>query len=337
MELEDISVPGLTDNVIDDNSKTRKVKLIVKDNDHNIDGDLRKIRMAAAESYTDAMQLMTRYGIDISTITLLCSLPAETNLDKLARYVELDHNGIVSIEYGDRSNKKTNRSLTPPKKKEPKKTFLNQATIRMAPPDATDRGFLNIKIFKNGSLQITGPKNMDEFYYIITKIKGILEKGGVRKTKSGEKKVRYIPKGTKLEITNPNIRLINSMFDLGFLLDRKKLDDILKIRHHYYTSDKIIGYVDHNYTSSEGHSGVHVEHHYNDNNTTHIFVFQTGSVIMTGAKNIYQILDAYHYITEIINHYRNEIEIVNIDIDELYLAIKEYRYLKKTRRNTLYG
>lgn len=330
-------IPAFTEEVIEsDTDSGRKMKILFNSisddiSNTNVDNikELQILRNIVSTSYNETMAIMKRCGIRISTITLLCKLVTKTNLKLLAKYIKLDEDNIVSIEYGDRKCLRTNRCIYPMKKKT-KKTFLNQATIRMKAPNIDNtleikRNCINIKIFKNGSLQITGPKDMEEFYYVIKKVSDILEKGCTRKTKDGKKKIRYIPKNTSISIQDPNIRLINTDFKLNYKVDRKKLGDILKLNHNYRTKDNIIGYVDCDYASIDGHSGVHIIHHYNETNVTHIFVFHTGSIIMTGAKNIYQILDAYQYIMKIISHYKKQIQIVDIDPNKLKEAIIDFR------------
>ena len=327
--------------------------------------DLKKIRNIIAGSYSNMMKTLKSYGIKISTITLDCKLRIKVNMHAFAKYVELDLDTIVSVEYGPRSDKKTNRSIVPIKKKNNNKnTFLNQVTIRIKPLSGPDDKYINIKIFRNGSLQITGCIDIDDFYYVSIIIMKKLSDGVVVKSKGVKKKIRFVPKGTSIllneyalkniglckksgfkkinqidkigstyiAINSPKIRLINSDFKIGYKIDRKRLADILQKRHGKDSIDKYIGYIDCNYSPSGGHSGVHIRHYNNDTNITHIFVFQTGSVIMTGAKNLPQIINAYHYIMNILNYYYHEIKIVELDPIAVDAVIN--LYLKKKKQLT---
>ena len=321
-----------------------KEKDIDELDDTNGKYNLDKIRNVVSGSYMRAMRELDMWGIKISTITLNCKLLIPVNMYTFAKYVELDMDGIVGVEYGPRDDKATNRSIVPIKKKKAnKKSFLNQVTVRANRKGARTGKYMNIKIFRNGTLQLTGCKNMDDFYDIAVLIMRKLAAGRIIVKGGVKKKVRFVPKGTKistgssetsrdavLDICDPKIRLINTNFSIDYNIDRKKFADILHENHKINTTDKKFGHIDCKYNQSSGHSGVHIKHHGkytsidNKKSCTHIFVFRTGSIIMTGAKNLPQIIDAYHYIVSILNHYKNAIRIVYLDPTAVNKKVDEY-------------
>nr|AEX62867.1 TATA-box-binding protein-like protein [Moumouvirus Monve] len=99
----------------------------------------------------------------------------------------------------------------------------------MKPMNNPTRNYINIKVFKNGSLQMTGCKDMDDFYDVTMTLIKILKKGRLMKNKKGESvKIDFIEEPKKIGIFNIKIRMINSNFKLDYKVDREKLAKILK-------------------------------------------------------------------------------------------------------------
>ena len=62
------------------------------------------------------------------------------------------------------------------------------------------------------------------------------------------------------------------------------------------------------------------------NQYAYIFVFQSGNIIITGAKNSSNILEAYEYITNLLRKYKNSIQkskIAEILMDNVNDELKE--------------
>lgn len=132
--------------------------------------------------------------------------------------------------------------------------------------------------------------------------------------------------------------MINSNFRVDYKIDRKKLDRILKKNHGHNTKDKTIGYVKSKYDPTGGHSCVNIKYKYDENNTISIFVFQTGAIIITGAKNYSQIMSAYIFIDKILKRYMDEIKIIDLDPNlvekELHNFLLQCESKKQTNKNT---
>ncbi|AEQ33220.1 TATA-box-binding [Acanthamoeba polyphaga mimivirus] len=281
------------------------------------------------ETYMEAKNFLKNNNILVSTITLDCKLGTLIDVDRFAKYVVLKEEEIVSVKFGNRNNPATNRTIVviKPKKKPSKKNFYNQVTILMKPMNNPIRNYINIKVFKNGSLQMTGCKDMDDFYNVTLTLVKILKKGRLMKNKKGEQvKINYIDDIDKIGIYDIKIRMINSNFKLNYKIDREKLANILKKYHGKHSKDKEIGFVEYKFQPMGGHSCVNIKYNHENGNKTSIFVFQTGAVIITGAKTFDQIIIAYNFIHKILNKYYDRIKIV--DLEEIVVQEEIAKYFK---------
>jgi TATA-box binding protein (TBP) (component of TFIID and TFIIIB) len=288
----------------------------------------------AEQLYIEAKKFLEEHCISISTITLDCKLHTIIDLDKFAKYVILRDDEIVSVKYGNRKDPATNRTIVMlnTKKKPSTKNFYNQVTIRMKPKNNKKRNYINIKVFKNGSLQMTGCKDMNDFNDVTTTLIKILRRGENIKNKNGdETHINFINNPTDIGIYDVKIRMINSNFRVGYKIDRKKLAKILKKYHGRNTDDKELGYVEFKYGPNSGHSCVNIKYNYDGKNKPSIFVFQTGAIIITGAKNLQQIIMAYQFINKILDRYRDKIKI--IELDQIMVQKEIANFFKKIEAN----
>lgn len=273
-----------------------------------------EINDTSTQSYIDSKKFLTDKKIKISTITLDCKLHVIVDTDKLAKYVILREDGIVSIKYGDRKNAATNRTIVAVKKKQSTKNFYNQVTILMKPTNNPTKNYMNIKVFDNGSVHVTGCTDIDDFNNVMGTLIKILKKGQDIRTKHDKiRHIEYINDKKKIGIYDAKIRMINSNFKLPYKIDRKKVAFLLKKYHGNRTTDTEIGYVEFKHKPNGGHSCVNIKFKYDEISTPSIFMFQTGAIIITGAKNLYQIIAAYHYIFLIIDKYLGQIKIIELN------------------------
>jgi len=300
--------------------------------------------------------------ISISTITTTLKLNCTFNLVDIYKCVKLDANkiigfkcnGWVKIKLGDNivylppapkdndeSDKSDIETTKPVKKlsshyneiksyynnlkiKRSQYRFFNQVTayIKLG----TDR-YINVKIFKNGSLQMTGIKKISECNIIIDKLlneiknsvnsnsisavpaTGLLLPEFITKTYPANTIIKLINKGDEdLKVLTFSIRMINSNCKVPFKINRDALFQLLK-------ADKIKCRYDPN-----SHACVNIRHDINETDNVSIFVFQSGSIIITGGKTISDINKGYHYIMNIISkHYET---IKKKDLDEYIDSLK---------------
>jgi TATA-box binding protein (TBP) (component of TFIID and TFIIIB) len=203
--------------------------------------------------------------------------------------------------------------------KRSKHRFFNQATayIKLS----ADR-YINVKIFKNGSLQMTGIKKTQECNIIINKLlselifpinsnsiapypTGTILPDFMQTPEPVNTMVHFMEMTpitnpvtvvtlTDLKVTDFNIRMINSNCKVPFKINRDILFQLLK-------KDKVKCRYDPN-----SHACVNIRHDINANDKVSIFVFQSGSIIITGGKTISDINHGYHYIMGIISkHYES--------------------------------
>jgi len=234
----------------------------------------------------------------ISTITSVLKLSQIIDLEKIYKQLPISEKYIPYIEYGCDNIPRgfSEKSLIKKRKKKKKKIFYNQATIHVI----HDGKIMNVKLFNNGRIQITGLKNENQAVKLVKKL------------------IQYFKDfdviGEYSELIENKIVLINSDFDLGFEINREKL--------HY----EIIG--NDIYSSYEPciYPGVNIKYFINTNNTcgicecenmcngkgdgygdggckkVTIAVFKSGKVIITGGQNQEQIIESYRFITNFIQN-----------------------------------
>lgn len=220
--------------------------------------------------------------------------------------------------------------------------FYNQCSI-IVKPDLNRRP-VNIKLFSNGAISLTGCKEdndgIDAIEVLLKELKNYPE-------------VFVNENKEAIRITKYKITMINSDYQLNFKIDRKKLYNILKATNllvmyepETYPGVKIYYYWN---TSNKDNNGICVckdikrlrngKTNYKKCNgkgngygnteckKVTIAVFQSGSVIITGARSELQIKHAYERINSIIkNNYKNIVknsiedfmkeQLLNVDIEE---------------------
>lgn len=251
---------------------------------------------------------LIEWGLTISTMTITCQLDTEFNITNIGKYLEMSSKDIISVKYGDETEgtralvfKKINK---PKKKKKKHKSFYNQATVKIN--SSRKEKPTNIKLFKNGSLQMTGCNSVESAIECLNKLCIELTRN---KAIIDVKNLSFI---SKPFVTNPTqvgadkindfkIGMINSNFKIGFRIDRDKLYEILIQSNVECTFEPCV------------HACVSIKYNYNDERNISVFVFESGAVIITGARNKDQIVDAFRFITCILCENYNNIVVENID------------------------
>ena len=110
-------------------------------------------------------------GVSISTMCGNCKIGGTLNLNNIIKYLPLNTNDILTVKV----NKDKMRSLIPIKEKKRRTTkktvkkaspFYNQVTVVVRIyegkyTDLNDEKKINLKLFKNGSIQISGLKRLE--------------------------------------------------------------------------------------------------------------------------------------------------------------------------------
>lgn len=260
----------------------------------------------------------------VSTITCNANIGNDIDIDLSILYEHItpseENNNIIWIQ-NLRDNSQFTKGTYPKKirkskkKNKKKNRFDNQITIIFK----IDINYMpNIKIFKNGNIQLTGIKKTNDTeyiaYHIINKIKDIYN--NIDKNIDKNNNNDFI---SSLEYSNFKIRMINTDFKTytddklknKFIIRRKELHNILISKKYNNKSSFQPGI----------YQGVKLEYYYNKNNDGkcicefHSFnkknistdckkvtvaIFESGSVLITGGITFEQVQRAYEYITSII-------------------------------------
>lgn len=239
----------------------------------------------------------------ISTMTVVCKFSTELLCGNIARYIDLKPDSILSVTHGKFDDNRTNRSIVPKKanagkKKKKKNVFYNQVSMYVH-IKAKRKKPVNIKIFSNGAIQMTGCKTIDNALETLSKI--IFE---MKKTRAiinySTMKMEEVPfaKYPNLLdfncVTNVKIAMINSNFKMPFKIDRGKLYNLLLAENYECLFDPV------------KHACVNIKFE-NSEKTISIFVFEGGSIIITGARNCSQISEAYNFINKYLLTNHNQI------------------------------
>ena len=220
--------------------------------------------------------------------------------------------GFLKMEYEAKVIGSSTRDILT-KRKVTEKTFFNQATLVVRKKLSEDRGWkeVNIKMFANGGIQMTGVPtsefSQETIQYVI---QAINEKDPEIFTgKSGMTKFR--------------VQLINSDYSINRQIYQEKLHKILSNTYNLFSSHE-----------STIYQGVNTKYYYNkkgdvlkpgicvcknpctgqgtgdgDGDCKRITIspFSSGKIIITGAREMDQINEAYEFFNEILMEHRNEI------------------------------
>jgi len=246
-------------------------------------------------------------NLRISTITALSGFDTNIELKSLFDNIEINDK-IKFIQWGVENTKgETNKVKKRPRKNKKKKNvFYNQVTLHYY----LDKS-INVKIFNNGKIQMTGLKEIEQGKKVVEGLLNIIKKLNSKLTEN------KIVDNENFVINKYDIVLINSDFVVNYNIDR----DIL---HRYIINMDI-------FSSYEPliYPGVNIKYFYNKNNKDGICkchnrctgkgnsigdgnckritiaIFKSGSIIITGANTIDQLLETYNFI--------NNLMIVNKD------------------------
>ena len=244
--------------------------------------------------------------LHVSAIVQISKLTTNINLYELANNLCINDK-ISYIEHGVEITKGYNPKNKPKKKlKKLKKFFYNQVTIHIK-CDKT----INMKIFNNGRVQMTGINNdkqgLESINILLNEIHKLSE----------ESKLSIFDSETIIKEGDIETVLINSDFDIYHEVDRENLHRLI-IERGYYSSYEPCTY-----------PGVNIKYYHNpihnnfgicdcekpcngkgkDNTCKKITiaVFKSGKIIITGGRSKENIQTAYKFITEFINENKEQI------------------------------
>ena len=255
--------------------------------------------------------------INISTITITCRIDTDFYYPNIGTYVKLQPNGICYVEYGVGTKVECVRSIInmeKKKRKKKKRAFYNQVTLKICIGTVYNEKkkklidkYINIKLFKNGSIQMTGCRGLSDFIVSLNILfTELMKKMYIVNpiTMSDMIPKLFVSKIDNIcisKITKIVVEMINSNFKIDLRIDRCKLEELLKKENIecLFEPDK--------------HAGVRIKYYNKNKDKISIFVFESGSIIITGAKCKDHIAEAYEFITGIISDNREAVTKYNIE------------------------
>jgi TATA-box binding protein (TBP) (component of TFIID and TFIIIB) len=188
-----------------------------------------------------------------------------------------------------------------------KKSFDNQVTVIYA---FREKYNPNIKVFRNGNIQMTGVRVIEDGEKII----GIIVDELRRIYESGHTSV--VEDADALHPCDFKVRMINSNFSVPYLVRRKDLHKLL-ISHEYnnncifqgttYPGVKLYFYWNSTKKKQDGICectkacfGKGTGHGDGECKKVTVAIFESGNVLITGANTVEQIDSAYAYITAVL-------------------------------------
>ncbi len=253
----------------------------------------------------------------ISTITTTASVSAEVNLDILYEHLTITDGttGITYLEFGKKKNETVYKGfakkfLINRRRKKPSKRFDNQLTIVYKKNDITS---INIKVFRNGNVQMTGVKNINEGSEMVDLLIDIIK--NIHTIKND-----VVSNIDDLKNSKYKIGLINTDFKIGFEIKRDNLFKVMindfnnitsyepciypgvKIQY-FWNSENVIGERDgvcrcENKCFLKKKSGTG----FGRDNCKKITLacFQSGAIIITGSQKTDQIEECYSFINKVL-------------------------------------
>lgn len=254
-------------------------------------------------------------NLRISTMTAISSINSDINLDNLYKNIQIN-NDILFIEHGAHGYKgESNKNKRKTRKPEKKKTFFNQVTIHVN-CDKT----VNVKLFNNGKIQMTGLKYEDHGSKVLQKLIPIIKSLDATKAKETPNELKIL-NHPDIVYQPMNIVLINSDFDIKYKVQRDILHREIVDAGMYSSYEPCI------------YPGVNIKYFFNSNQSNGICkcsaicngkgdgcsdggckkitvaVFKSGKIIITGARSREQLELSYHFITTFMNARREKIEL----------------------------
>jgi hypothetical protein len=252
----------------------------------------------------------------ISTMTTTCQMGTVINLEILFNSIKtLPYwylgEGVLKMEYKGQTKGMCRNDIMLKRKRE-KKTFFNQSSIviRLERAENTWKE-VNIKLFSNGGVQMTG----------------------VPDDATGRAAIEWLGAHIETEYkdvfkNNRNInkyetQLVNSDYSIGVPIKREKLHKILVETYGLFSTFESTIYQGvntkyyFNKARTEGPPGIclcpnpcdgtGLGEKIGDCKRITISPFQTGRIIITGARSLEQIEEAYHFMNELFTKHASEI------------------------------
>ena len=279
-------------------------------------------------------------GVSVSTMCASGKLNTKLNIPNIEKYLQLNSNDLLTIKMNqerirtliaiknkpkrnkkDINQKDTSKNKPKRNKKDinqkdinqkdinqkdtSKNYFYNQITVvmRVDHGNCDDLNFvrkINLKLFKNGSFQMSGCKTIKGINIILNKLIYKLKEIKAKKMEDGKiNEIKFIDEPDKITVKDFKIDMINSNYQVNMQIDRDKLYNLLlkkKIKSSYEPCIRACVII--KYTPIKENPAQ---------KEVSIFIFQKGNIIITGARSRSQIISAYNYMNDILLTHTDEI------------------------------
>ena len=249
-------------------------------------------------------------GVSISTMCCSAKLGCDVYTDNIQKYMTLNDQDVLTVKVNNddkRSlleNKTKSKKKKIPVKKTKQQKFYNQITIVMRiyegdTENINEEKKINLKLFKNGSIQMSGCKRIEEVNKVINKLIEKLKETKMKITNDEVTEIKFIDDPQKININDFKIDMINSNYRVNLQIDRSKFYNLLLKKKISASYEKCI------------RACVIIKYCPKEENPMEkeisIFVFQKGNIIITGEKSRKHISTAYQYLNKIILEHVEEI------------------------------
>lgn len=248
------------------------------------------------KTYPNILKIDPKFpdNINITTITLLINLNnIRFNTKEIAEHIKINKNFINIIKYGNSVNNFRSIFKEKERKKNDKKrqNFYFQTTLKII--NKINNIKLNLKLFRNGNIQITGAKNISSVLWSVYKIFKLLicaeNKTSIELYTKQEGVINL------KDIDKIKIVMINCVIKFDYKINRNEL-------YKKLYNDKYDVFYD-----SSRHAGVNLKYYDLDNNLeinnskyinryVSMLIFEKGNVIFSGAINYKDIIICYKFL-----------------------------------------
>lgn len=241
-------------------------------------------------------QKLINPNLHISTISTTCKIgDTIINIENIYNYLPVSENNILLINYKN-TYKTIDENLIKKRKKKTKKiikkvnNFFNQITLLIV---TDENKKINTKLFTNGSVQMTGSKNILDNLTILNKLIECLK----TTYNIDGKEIKLVENPNSLKITDFKISMINTNFGIGNKIISENMLSVIKENNIPNIKAKL---------KTDIHAALNIELLVNGSIVT-ILVFNTGNIIITGGKSSTHINTAYEYINKLIDNNKSRI------------------------------
>lgn len=252
-------------------------------------------------------------GISVSTMCVSGKLNTKLNIPNIEKYLQLNSNDVLTVKMNQErirtlisiKNKPKRNKKDINQKDTSKNHFYNQITVvmRVDHGNCDDLDFvrkINLKLFKNGSFQMSGCKTIKGINIVLNKLIYKLKEIKAKKMEDGKiNEIKFIDEPDKITVKDFKIDMINSNYQVNMQIDRDKLYNLLlkkKIKSSYEPCIRACVII--KYTPIKENPAQ---------KEVSIFIFQKGNIIITGARSRLHIISAYNYMNDILLTHTDEI------------------------------